>query len=186
MSADKTTPNLGTLLEGHERRDAVHIAVAPCVASAGLVPGDHVEIGWAEGSPEKARVCKPGAGQGIVDPYLRSGLNPGDRFYLFLYPNTITSLRHDWTHPAFASVPASPADTYESRAWLEKFASEAGLSYQEIIDAANDYLKSGEYLSEGGRWEGFYTPDEFWAHFEAVTGKRVSEDDRGSFFSCSC
>ena len=48
------------------------------------------------------------------------------------------------------------------------------------------YLKCGDYMCEGGRWEGVSLPDEFWPAYEIVTGKKVPDGNRGSFFSCSC
>jgi hypothetical protein len=59
-------------------------------------------------------------------------------------------------------------------------------SYDELMEAAAGYIKYSDYLCEGGRWEGSYVPDEFWFHYEVVTGELVPEDKRGSFFSCSC
>ncbi|MFO0822607.1 MAG: hypothetical protein U0792_05710 [Gemmataceae bacterium] len=41
---------------------------------------------------------------GIVDPFLREAVRPGQRFWLFMYPNTVTTLRHEWTHPAYATT----------------------------------------------------------------------------------
>jgi hypothetical protein len=88
---------LGKLIIGEAHRDAVHVAVAPVVAQENLSPGDHVDAngGWA------------GERVGIVDPFLREPVRKGDRFWLFLYPGTVTGLRHMWTHPAFA--PARPS-----------------------------------------------------------------------------
>ncbi len=93
-------PNLGELAGADARRDAVHIAVAPVVASCLLEPGDNVgiwnvsrEAFWAEAHGDNAI--------GIVDPFLTSPVRKGQRFWLFLYPNSITNLRHVWEHPAF-------------------------------------------------------------------------------------
>lgn len=99
-------PQLGQLItDGDCRRDAVHIAVAPVTAAGPLAPGQHV--GLLGGGHEFAGPCDRPVG--IVDPFLTAGVEPGQRFWLFLYPGTVTSLRHFWTHPAFAArVPAAP------------------------------------------------------------------------------
>jgi hypothetical protein len=101
-------PGLGRLItDGDRRRDAVHVAVAPVTAAGRLAPGQHVGF-VRPGDTELV-----GAGEtpiGVVDPFLRADVQPGQRFWLFMYPNTVTSLRHVWTHPAFAPrVPAAAA-----------------------------------------------------------------------------
>src|SRR5262249_24063733 len=102
-------PNLGSLItDGDRRRDAVHVAVAPVTAAEELKPGVHVGFRPA-GQTEGVGPVDPGRHIGIVDPFLRDQVQPGERFWLLLYPNTITSLRHVWTHPAFA--PRVPAQT---------------------------------------------------------------------------
>jgi hypothetical protein len=96
-------PALGKLIESNAFRDAVHIAVAPVVAGETLSPGRHVKLG------DDLRATSGGASEtiGIVDPFLTADVQQGQRFWLFLYPNTVTGLRHAWTHPAFK--PKAPA-----------------------------------------------------------------------------
>src|SRR5688572_10378765 len=101
-------PNPGRLIEdGDRRRDAIHIAVAPVTAAERLLPGQHV--GLVRGDTEHVGALEsPASCVGIVDPFLKQAVEQGQRFWLFLYPNTVTSLRHYWTHPAFtASVAAA-------------------------------------------------------------------------------
>jgi hypothetical protein len=95
-------PRLGQLIEdGDRRRDAIHIAVAPVTAAVRLVPGQHVGLVQA-GNLELVGPCDSNIG--VVDPFLAEVVEPGQRFWLFLYPGTITGLRHVWTHPAFTAV----------------------------------------------------------------------------------
>ena len=91
-------PNPGHLLGDERRRDAVHVAVAPVTANEPLQPGQR--IGLVEpGSVDLAGVCETPIG--IVDPFLCEQVETGQRFWLFLFPNSVTGLRHVWTHPAF-------------------------------------------------------------------------------------
>lgn len=85
---------LGKILDGPVGRDAIHVAIIPIQAKQLLIPGQHVN---AAGETSDPRV-------GIVDPFLTDTVKPGQWFYLCLYQQSITSLRHVWTHPAFTSA----------------------------------------------------------------------------------
>jgi hypothetical protein len=112
------TPEVGKPIGSEESvfRDCIHVAVAPVVAGMTLTPGQHVAIdpsdmtAWSS-PPIKAMTV------GIVDPYLTGPVMKGQRFWLFLYPGTVTGLRHAWSHPAFAPRvtvrPVYPVDPEE-------------------------------------------------------------------------
>lgn len=91
---------IGCLIADNERRrDAVHVAVAPVTAAELLEPGQHIGL-QAPGDTEL--VSSTASKQiGIVDPFLAHAVEPGQRFWMFLYPNSITGMRHAWRHPAF-------------------------------------------------------------------------------------
>jgi hypothetical protein len=95
----ESVPRVGRLIEGEAFRDAIHVAVAPLEAAEPLSPGQHFRL-TDDRRAVGAEPYSDGA-VGIVDPYLVARVEPGDRFYGFLYPGTVTSLRHAWTHPAF-------------------------------------------------------------------------------------
>lgn len=171
---------LGQIIEEERQRDAIHVAIAPVVAGEKLSPGDHV------GFLPDGRFGESKDPVGVVDPFLKKTVKPGQSFWLFLYPGTITALRHEWTHPAFGKFhPAMP----ESEKWIREYADSdacAHLGYAELMSAAEMFVKYGEYLCHGGRFEGMRVSDEFWKHYQIVTGEAVPEAKQGSIFTCSC
>jgi len=59
------------------------------------------------------------------------------------------------------------------------------VTYTELMERAKAYQESGEYWSEGGRFEGTSTYQGFWDDYALVTGEEVDKNSYG-FFSCSC
>lgn len=196
---------LGQLATPDACRDAIHLAIAPVIAAERLKPGESVTI-LQTASLKMALItveaCAPGEGVGIVDPFLKRGVKANERFYVLLYPNTITSLRHEWTHSAFETAPAvvaaqplhaneeysfsSDMDRATARANIQALADDVDLTYDALIEAAKAFLDTGEYLCEGSQYMNAELPDSFWPDFELVTGRKVPGDKRWSFFSCSC
>lgn len=149
------------------------MAIVPVVASQRLKPGEHVGMDDGKAAREAKNI-------GIVDPFLRQDVSVGEEFWLFLYPGSITSLRHDWTHPDFLPENVPSLDATISEKWLRRFAEEHGAEYEDLLYACS----SGGYLS--GASDGVNVPDELWDHYGALIGKPIPECDRDSYFSCSC
>src|SRR5262245_55868441 len=85
------------------QKDAIHIAIAPVVAGCnGLKPGEHITLD-KDGSATREGLLLNQA-IGIVDPFLKEEVLIGQTFWVFLYPKTVTNIRHDWTHPAFTNL----------------------------------------------------------------------------------
>lgn len=101
---------LGKLITTPQKRDAVHVAVVPVIADEPLAPGQRAcvfPVKRADG--EYAYHAREGGVEavGIIDPFLRERVvMAGQECWLWLDPGSITSLRHDWTHPAFVTNPA--------------------------------------------------------------------------------
>lgn len=175
---------IGSLITEPQVRDAIHVAIAPVVAGTMLHPGQRVGLVADRAQPTAANII------GIVDPFLTHAVPSGATFWLFLFPGSITSLAHHWTHPAFEAqeAAADPSTVHEKTAsmeWIRKFAEGNDLTFNKLMQGARSYLRDGDYICEP-QLEGEGVPDEFWKHFEIIEGVSVPEYERGSFFTCSC
>ena len=192
-------PQFGRLVptDFPDERDAIHIATAAVFATEDLNPGDHVGFVTKDNDKMGRSEIAP---LGIVDPFLPKPVKKGERFWVFLYPGTIQSLRHNWSHPSFdvrqqliRAIEETPAKK-RMKAFAAALSGGADwdgnpygdITFEELIDRATCYANGGGHWSEGARFEGQYLYDEFWNDFEELTGLKVPEGDRYSFFSCSC
>jgi len=158
------------------KRDAIHIAVIPIMAKEKLHAGEPV---CADGT----RKGKP---IGIVDPFLTYPIYEDSAFWCFLFPNSVTSIRHEWTHPAFDK----DISRSDSEQWLTDFAKEFRMGYDDFLERLDEIVVGAEesiHLS-------FDTPDRayrdreiMWKHYENTRGVIVPDEKKQDYiFNCSC
>ena len=175
--------SIGSIITEEAFRDAIHLAVLPVEANIVLQPGEHVGTNGDYTNPI-----------GIVDPFLKAKVEIGEKFWLCIYPRTVTSLRHVWGHPKVApegygrvSMDYKAVEKKAiSKQWIVDYANRLGLSYNQLMEGADEKIKYDGYLVYGGLLEGECTEDAFWEHYENVTGTKVDQDKKENFFSCSC
>lgn len=189
---------LGKLIDTPQQRDAIHVAVAPVVAAQRLNPGCNVGLdanGRATNRTDNAI--------GVIDPFLKHVVLEGESCWLFLYPETVTGMRHEWQHPAFPEQAAEPSDKAESMRWMEEFASKHHEPYRgndeeypgpactagQLIEAGREFLQTGDMMVQRGdetlRDIGGHELQEFWKHFAVITGISVPQFTENPF-SCTC
>lgn len=191
MSADKRSTHtdalatLGTIIDETAGRDAIHLAVEPVIAGEYLKPGSH--IGIKNGRAYNA-VTSNIKRVGIVDPFLNKDVKTNQKFWLIVYPRTITSLRHVWEHPDFGNEtkPNIENDYDRSLAWIQRFAEDIDQTYNRLMEAADQWVESGDYTYDNSeRYKDHYDKfEEFWEHYEVVRGRAPGSKE--SFFTCSC
>lgn len=182
---------LGQLITEEVSRDAIHIAIIPVRATEILRPGQHV--GLQSGSELfVGKKFKPHVG--IVDPFLTRPVKKDDIFYLCLYQNTITGMRHTWEHPSFnrpKDIIPIKTETDLAKEGLNEVAMVTGVSYERLYSALELYAKYDNYTNNGDNEDYKNVSDydrlRMWECFETLSG--LKNPDKGYNcipFSCSC
>lgn len=190
-------PTVGKLItKSNQQRDAIHVAIAPVIAMDEIFPGSR--IGFSSLDNNEGRfviMCPEKSSVGIADPFLKRKILKGEEFWMFLYPSSIKSIRHDWSHPRFPDSINNDETSKmlneinkQNDAWsvINEFASAADMTSSDLIEHATNFIKTGEYVIDGGKYEGCWLDDRFWDAYDIITGKTTSSSDRGGVFSCSC
>lgn len=179
------TTTLGTLPTNETQRDAIHVAIIPMEAAEKLYPGQDVGITSSGRASAKSTSLV-----GIVDPFLKQPIYEGGKFYLVLYPNTVTGMRHEWSHPAFdGPFETANPQKQEAEKWLRNYATKIhiydgpeaafkrllnGLSTNYIVTNGTD-LHSIDELND---------QEELKKYGEIYLGIEI--DFNNFEFSCSC
>lgn len=193
---------LGRELKKDRPRDAVHIACIPVTLGEWMQPGVPVIVRKGEAFAAQNHTEKP---IGVIDPFLPGGCPKGARVWLMLNPGSITSLRHDWTHPAFKEAP-KPVPAVAKTA-VQAMPSLTMPSTTEVAKARNELRSMGKMISkslgqmiqigyDADSGVSTYVGDDdasefmnnhkdvFWTNWSIVTGDVPSSTDH--YFSCAC
>lgn len=178
-------PKVGQIIEGEAERDAIHVPVIAVIAGDYLNPGEHVGL---QGSKRNRTAVRNADNVGIVDPFLKQTVNRGQKFWLFVYPGSITSLRHNWEHPALEKVDDDP-DLQASMRWMEeiadRFQRREPEPYEWLMEEADRVVRGEEsYITfSTDSYIGAFSADEFWHHYQVIRGKAATP---GNVFTCVC
>lgn len=194
MSKDAVATMGDILPDDAGGRDAVHVAVFSATANGRLHPGQGVVL-IEHGEDRDAKVAPSFDAIGIVDPFLDAVVEPGERFWVYLNPRTITALSHRWSHPSFegaGTTYVAPSQKLASEEWLREWTARADCpGYEAVMDAASRIAdgetvgRDDEYMHFDGRDASGEIPPDFWHHAEIVLGQPIM-GRKASYFSCSC
>lgn len=102
---------LGKLIpeDAEVQRDAIHIAVIPVLCNGwDFQPGQPITVRERGTYFEAVPMLPSRKPVAIIDPFLPAPVKSGTSCFAFVYPNTVTGMRHHWQHPAFPDP--APAD----------------------------------------------------------------------------
>lgn len=177
---------VGNLVDSKAPRDAIHVAIVAVQAGECLNPGDKVIILNGRAYKEKAQRAL-----GVVDPFLSEEVDKLDWFYLFLNPGSITSLRHDWTHPAFSAEVKVESHQSDNMDVFVGIADILGKSVGELLYKAEQAFNDDDggicFGDDLDGWPSAEQVEEFWRRFANHMGKPLPPNIlRTAYFSCAC
>lgn len=193
----KNEAKLGTIPNGDEGRDAVHVAIVPIRAATKLFSGSPVRLN----ARHEAESCCVEDAIGVVDPFMpedKRHVAIGSWFWLCLYPKTITGLRHVWDHPSFpvteiTAIPVANDAKRASEEWLKAYVRKHCTYWEDEPDDGYSiflrYVTNEHWIFYAGSdchdLSDVEDSDELFRHLSIVLERRI---DASYFeaFTCTC
>jgi hypothetical protein len=93
-------PVIGKILDAAVEydRDAIHVPILSVIALEELEPGEKIAVTLNNLVFEASKSKTP---VGVVDPFLKTSVKVGEKFYCWVKPSTVHKLWHEWEHPIF-------------------------------------------------------------------------------------
>jgi hypothetical protein len=171
------TVNLGELVQGVKERDAIHIAVLPVEA------GEDLQICESVALVDNKAFKSVNDAIGIVDPFLPQIVNKGQCFWLLLFPNTITGLRHEWCHPQIPKHTVTEKQAAEK--WLREFCLHTGNNYDLLMNQIKNRSEYINVVDDDAQSYYFEHYQDFWKNYTIVTEIYLDENNR-PYIRCVC
>ena len=157
------------------KRDAVHVAIVPLVATERMFGGHPFTI-----VDDKVRACGFHESIGSVDPFIYE-VQKGQRFWAILKPGTAKNLRHDWDCPELDQALKPKADevvpAMTPKEWLMDFAKRCGTELEVLLHCAVLWSDMKNHGLGGPFWLNAYGPitllPVFWENYDAYMAAQV-------------
>jgi len=186
MAVDVTKPGRSG------QRDAIHVAVIWVLAGEGLYPGTRVKI-----QEQKEAFRNTKEWHGVVDPYLKDPVRVGDGFWLYLKPNSVTDMTHQWDHPDFPIWEENRFEgvlSFYDVAHLGDLAGKCGWTVEILLSEARKYVEQGREEQACANDENYMEIDNsdwryFWEIFFKLYPKlkfEVDKEDPALVYRCAC
>ena len=177
---------VGSIVGPDAPRDAIHVAIIAVQAGEWLSPGEKVTMLLG-----RAYKAKDQRALGVVDPFLSEEVDRLEWFYLFLNPGSITSLRHDWTHPAFTEGAPVGKPQDANMDFFVRIARILGQPVTELLYKAERAFNDDDggicFGDDLDGWPSEGQIEEFWQRFADYKGKPLPPNIlRTAYFRCAC
>ncbi len=137
-------------------KDAVHVAIVSVIAASAIKGGSRIQLN----SDGHAINANEGSGFGVADPFIGI-VARGEKFWVLVDPDSVAEVSHSWDH-----VQSFPKDVkpVEKNKYLQRYATAAGVTYEQLIEACSQYMETGRKSP----YPGTMTVDEGEEAFEKI------------------